>query len=203
MLSDNIELDRRAGELVEVILASEEVVAGLAERETAQRANLLALDEALKQLRMSVQAAQEARSQIELDLVRKQSELKFLDETSRKELGSPAEELTTGEEAVLDEAGLIEAEQKYQEVKARIEALGPVNPQALEEFQDAQQRYDFLKRAASGSAGFDPRYRKGYSGDRRRIAQALHRCVRGDQRPLPRNVPHAVWRRHRRDAADG
>jgi chromosome segregation protein len=144
LLSDNIELDRRAGELVELILASEENVAGLAERETTQRAGLAALDEALKQLRMTVQAAQERRSQIELDLVRKQAELKFLDETSRKELGVPAEELAAGEEVVLDEAGLLEAEQKYQEVKARIEALGPVNPQALEEFQEAQQRYDFL-----------------------------------------------------------
>ncbi len=67
-----------------------------------------------------------------------------MDETSRKELGVPAEELSAGEEVVLDEAGLAEAEQKYQEVKARIEALGPVNPQALEEFQEAQQRYDFL-----------------------------------------------------------
>ena len=37
-----------------------------------------------------------------------------------------------------------ESEQRYQEVRARIEALGPVNPQALEEFQEAQQRYDFL-----------------------------------------------------------
>jgi chromosome segregation protein len=144
LLSDNIELDRRAGELVEAILAAEGMVAELAARETTQRTNLAALDEALKQLRMNVQAAQERRSQIELELVRKQAELKYLDETSRKELGLPAEELSAGEEAVLDEAGLEEAEQKYQEVKARIEALGPVNPQALEEFQEAQQRYDFL-----------------------------------------------------------
>jgi chromosome segregation protein len=144
LLSDNIELDRRAGELVDAIRAAEEIVGELAARETTQRTNLLALDEALKQLRMNVQAAQEQRSQIELDLVRKQAELKYLDETSRKELGLPAEELSAGEEAVLDEAGLLEAEQKYQEVKARIEALGPVNPQALEEFQEAQQRYDFL-----------------------------------------------------------
>src|SRR5580704_4367631 len=144
LLSDNIELDRRAGELVEAILAAEEVVAELAARETTQRTNLTALDEALKQLRVDVQAAQERRSQIELELVRKQAELKYLDETSRKELGIPAEELAAGEETVLDESGLAEAEQKYQEVKARIEALGPVNPQALEEFQEAQQRYDFL-----------------------------------------------------------
>jgi chromosome segregation protein len=144
LLSDNIELDRRAGGLVEAILAAEEIVADLAVRETTQRTNLITLDDALKQLRMNVQAAQERRSQIELELVRKQAELKYLDETSRKELGLPAEELSAGEEAVLDEAGMAEAEQKYQEVKARIEALGPVNPQALEEFQEAQQRYDFL-----------------------------------------------------------
>jgi chromosome segregation protein len=144
LLSDNIELDRRAGELIEVLRGVQETVTGLAERETTQRANLIALDEILKHLRIEVQAAQERRSQIELDLVRKQAELKFLDETSRKELGIPADELGVGEEVVLDEAALIEAEQKYQEVKARIEALGPVNPQALEEFQEAQQRYDFL-----------------------------------------------------------
>jgi chromosome segregation protein len=149
LLSDNIELDRRAGELVETILAAEGIVAELAARETTQRTNLGNLDEALKQLRVNVQAAQERRLQIELELVRRQAELKYLDETSRKELGLPAEELSaeelsSGQEAVLDEAGLAEAEQKYQEVKARIEALGPVNPQALEEFQEAQQRYDFL-----------------------------------------------------------
>ncbi len=144
LLSDNIELDRRAGELLEAIAAAERTVEQLAASETTQRTDLAALDEALKQLRANVQAAQERRSQIELDLVRKQAELKYLDETSRKELGLGAEELSAGEELVLDEAGLEEAEQKYQEVKARIEALGPVNPQALEEFQEAQQRYDFL-----------------------------------------------------------
>ena len=52
-----------------------------------------------------MQAAQERRSQIELELVRKQAELKYLDETSRKELSIPAEELAAGEETVLDEAG--------------------------------------------------------------------------------------------------
>ena len=53
----------------------------------------------------------------------------------RSPLG-PLGELAAGEEAVLDDAALAEAEQKYLDIKARIEALGPVNPQALEEFQD-------------------------------------------------------------------
>jgi chromosome segregation protein len=144
LLSDNIELDRRAAQLAEELGAADTAVSQLAERETALRTNLAALEDALKQLRVDVQTAQEQRSQIELELVKKQAELKYLDETSRKELNAPVEELTAGEEFVLDEAELAEAEQKYQEVKARIEALGPVNPQALEEFQEAQQRYDFL-----------------------------------------------------------
>ena len=144
LLADNLDLDRRAGELVEEIRSTEETVSRLAEQESTFRANLAAIEEALRQLRTDVQAAQETRSQIELELVKKQAELKYLDETSRKELNAPLEELAAAEEAVLDETGLAEAEQKYQEVKARIEALGPVNPQALEEFQEAQQRYDFL-----------------------------------------------------------
>ncbi len=144
LLADNIELDQRAGRLAEDVLSVEANVSRLAEQETAQRASLAAIEESLKQLRADSQAAQEKRSQIELDLVKKQTELKFLDETSRKELNAPLEELAASEEIILDEAGLQEAEEKYQEIKARIDALGPVNPQALEEYQDAQQRYDFL-----------------------------------------------------------
>lgn len=144
LLADNIELDQRAGRLAEDVGAVEADVTRLAAQETGQRAGLAALEESLRQLRTDSQAAQERRSQIELDLVKKQTELKFLDETSRKELNAPLEELAASEEIILDEAGLQEAEEKYQEIKARIEALGPVNPQALEEFQEAQQRYDFL-----------------------------------------------------------
>ena len=50
----------------------------------------------LKQLRVKVQEAQERRSQIELELVRRQAELKYLDETSRKELNRAVEELARG-----------------------------------------------------------------------------------------------------------
>jgi chromosome segregation protein len=144
LLADNLDLDRKATALLEDLRLAEESVGRLAEQETTLRANLAAIEETLKQLRLEVQASQEKRGQIELELVKKQAELKYLDETSRKELSAPLEELASGEETVLDDAALAEAEQKYQEIKARIEALGPVNPQALEEFQEAQQRYDFL-----------------------------------------------------------
>lgn len=144
LLSSNIELDQRAGTLTEQIAALEQLVATLSEQEAGSRSDLAVLEETLKQFRASVQAAQEKRSQIELELVKLQAELKYLDDTSRKELNTAVEELAQTEETVLDEAGLEQAEQRYQEVRAKIEALGPVNPTAWEEFQEAQQRYDFL-----------------------------------------------------------
>ncbi|MDQ6759933.1 MAG: chromosome segregation protein SMC, partial [Acidobacteriota bacterium] len=144
LLSDNVELDQRAAQLNADIAKLSEMVRALAEQESGFRLNLAQLEESLKLLRTQAHAAQEKRSLTELELVKRQAELKYLDETSRKELNAPLEELAQQEETVLDEAGLIEAEQRYQELRTRIEALGPVNPQALEEFQEAQQRYDFL-----------------------------------------------------------
>ena len=147
LLADNIELDQRAARAGASRRAdAAAAVEQLAAEEAEGRAALAALDESLKALRIEAQAAQEQRAEIELELVKKQAELKYLDETSRKELSIARRRGSRGraKKTTLDEAGVAEAEQRYQEVRARIEALGPVNPQALEEFQEAQQRYEFL-----------------------------------------------------------
>ncbi|MBS1876361.1 MAG: chromosome segregation protein SMC [Acidobacteria bacterium] len=141
---DNLTLDAKAKELAEQIAALEQVVAKLAEQEAAVRGELTASDDLLKTLRNDAQGWQERRTQFELELVKKQAELKYLDETARKELSASLEELAQGEETVLDDAALAEAEARYQEIRGRIDALGPVNADALAEHQEAQQRYDFL-----------------------------------------------------------
>ena len=114
LLADNIELDQKA------------VVTGRADhraRSAGQRnghagrrhaRSLRAGEEELKGLRAAVQETQEKRSQIEVDLVRKQAELKYLDETSRKELGCPVEELADADEPVPDADAIAEAEQSGQ-----------------------------------------------------------------------------------------
>ena len=66
------------------------------------REGLAAAEEELKQLRMKVEEAHSNRSQIEVELVRRQAELKYLDETSRKELNCGVEELAAGDETVPD-----------------------------------------------------------------------------------------------------
>ena len=67
-----------------------------------------------------------------------------MDETSRKELGSPWRNWRRAKRPCSKTKPLAEAEQRHADLRARIEALGPVNPEALEQFQEAQQRYEFL-----------------------------------------------------------
>jgi chromosome segregation protein len=144
LLADNIELDGRAAILAGEIAALDARVNEMAAGDAALREALRAGEEDLKLTRAGVATRLEARSQIEIDLVRKQAELKYLDETSRKELGTPVEELAASDDPVPDADVIAEAEQAAGEIRNRIESLGPVNPAAMEEFQEAQQRHDFL-----------------------------------------------------------
>ncbi|HEV2444455.1 MAG TPA: chromosome segregation protein SMC [Candidatus Sulfopaludibacter sp.] len=144
LLADNIELDQRAALLAEQIAAMETRVNEMAAQDTAMRESLRSGEEELKTLRQNVQELHERRSQIEVELVRKQAELKFLDETSRKELNLPVAELEPEDSPVPDADAIAEAEQGCNEVRNRIESLGPVNAAAMEEFQEAQQRHEFL-----------------------------------------------------------
>jgi len=144
LLADNIELDRKLAALGEQALRTETAVETLAAEDARMREELAAADEGLKVLRMRVEVAHQNRSQIEVELVKRQAEMKYLDETSRKELNCAVEELGAGDETVPDAGSIAEAERLYEEVRARIEALGPVNAQAMEEFQEASQRQEFL-----------------------------------------------------------
>jgi len=142
LLGDNVGLDQRAAQLGEETGVAVAEVERLHAIETEGRAALMALDESLRNLRNESQSAQDRRGAIELELVKKQSDLKHLDETSRKELSVAASELQI--EGEIDEAGVLEAEEQSATVRNRIEALGAVNPQALEEYEEASTRYEFL-----------------------------------------------------------
>ena len=135
LLACNLELDELNRRLAGEIAAVEDEVARLAQEEEALRGSLAVAEEELRQLRAGLQAVQEARSQIEVALVEKRAALRYLDETCQKELNAPVARVAESAEAVPDEAGLAEAEEKCNTLKARIEALGPVNPQALEEYE--------------------------------------------------------------------
>jgi chromosome segregation protein len=142
ILNENIGLDQKIASLTEQIAAADRAVIEMAEKEATQREALGASDEVLRELRGRIEVMHATRSEIEIELTKRQSELQFLDETSRKELGVPVAELPAPDDASPE---VLEAtERSYQETKTKIENLGAVNPTAYEEFQEAQQRYDFL-----------------------------------------------------------
>ena len=103
LLEHNLELEERGASLAGQQETLEQGVARLAEAEAAQRAALAASEENIKATRAAAAEAQEKRSQIELELVRRQSELKFLDETCRKDLNIPVAELAAARTATANE----------------------------------------------------------------------------------------------------
>ena len=109
-----------------------------------RRARMAEIEASLKTFKQELDAARERRSAIEIQLVRMQSDLKHLDETCLRELGRPVAELAAAEAEPLAAETLAEAEQECQRLREKIEALGPVNVLALEEYQEAQQRFEFL-----------------------------------------------------------
>ena len=142
ILTENIELDQKLTMLTEQIATGERKVLELAEQEVKYREALAAADDSLRILRARIETAHTRRGEIEVELTRRQSELQFLDETSRKELSVAVAELEAPADCTPEV--LQATETLYQETRTKIENLGAVNPTAYEEFQEASLRQDFL-----------------------------------------------------------
>jgi chromosome segregation protein len=142
--TSNSELETQGANLREAISKTEVQVAELDGRGATLRAALGTTEEELKRLRGEAQLVQEKRSELQVALARSESDMNHLKETCEKELETSLPELAEATETVADEATVSDLDAKYAEVRRKIEALGPVNPQALEEFEEAQNRHDFL-----------------------------------------------------------
>ena len=101
--------------------------------------------------RGNFESLREKRSQTEVALARSESDYSHGAEQCRQELrAEPAAllaELRAGESAASLPTGeaLDAAERELGELKTRIENLGPVNMMALEELQEAEERFSFLE----------------------------------------------------------
>lgn len=144
LLESNASLETRIAELADETAGWDAQVNGLAENEAGLRQRLASLEEELRELRVRAQAAQERKSNAQIALARAESDLKHLEETSQNELNVPLSSLAGESETVPDALELEELEARYGEVRRKIEVLGPVNPQALEEFEESQTRQEFL-----------------------------------------------------------
>ena len=144
---------------LENLQIAETLVALTAEREQAElrahqlqaeseqvRARVAELEELLRGARLELDAVRDRRGELAAHIARLQSDQQHMAETSVNELGVTTEELLSDETIVRVCGEELAAEDtSYRELRARLDGMGPVNMMALEEYQEARQRHEFLE----------------------------------------------------------
>jgi len=111
---------------------------------TELRALQATVDQDLQAMRTRLEEVQSEKTQLEIERARLSSDLAHLEETCAKELGASLAEIRPETPLALEEAEFAQLNQEYQELKDKIESMGPVNMMALEEYQECEQRFQFL-----------------------------------------------------------
>jgi chromosome segregation protein len=125
---------------------AEELKASLEREWDEARARAGRLDESLRGKRQSLDELRSERSQRQIEKARNDADRDYLRQTCVAELNAQPEELMAQESQLLIGEELIAAETNYNEMKARVDAMGPVNMMALEEFKECEEREIFMRR---------------------------------------------------------
>ena len=134
------EAERNAGEARE----------GLLQLESEQvRARLAEIEELLRCTRQQLDLARDRRGELSATTAKLQSDLQHLADTCLNELGMERAVLMA--EAASDKPiplvtgdELAAEDQAHREMRARLDAMGPVNMMALEEYKETAERHQFL-----------------------------------------------------------
>ena len=120
---------------------------GLLQLESEQvRARLAELDEALHHARNLADQARDRKGELAAAAAKLQSDAHYMAETCLNELGIPRQDLmsdttipvVTGDQLTIED-------QSYREMRTRLDAMGPVNMMALEEYKETSERHQFLE----------------------------------------------------------
>ena len=106
-------------------------------------------DDALRMARQKLGDFREERGKHEIERARNDSEREHLRQSCVEELNAQPEDLIAEFPALLSGEQLRASDAEYHELKTRIESMGPINMMALEEFNECEQRFDFLGRERS------------------------------------------------------
>ena len=120
---------------------------GLLQFETEQlRARLTEIDELLRNSRLLLDQARDRRGELSATAAKLQSDAQYMSETCINELG--VERLALMADTTLEPVTgeqLAAEDQLYRDMRAKLEAMGPVNMMALEEYKETAERYSFLE----------------------------------------------------------
>ncbi len=110
------------------------------------RAATAALDQKLRTLRAETEALREQRATHGAHAAKLTSDLEHIEQTCLNDLAIPASDLRSDESIARIEGDVLNAlDAESRDLKRRLEAMGPVNMMALEEFAEASQRHAFLE----------------------------------------------------------
>ena len=132
-----LEAERNAGEARD----------GLLQFESEQiRARLAEIEELLRTTRQHLDQARDRRGEISATAAKLQSDLQHMADTCLNELGierpllmaDTSIPLVSGEQLTLED-------QTYHEMRTKLDAMGPVNMMALEEYRETAERHQFLE----------------------------------------------------------
>jgi chromosome segregation protein len=120
---------------------------GLLQFETEQlRARLAEIDDLLKHARLLLDQARDRKGELSATVAKLESDAQYMCETCINELGMERAALmadstltaVTGDE-------LANEDQLYRDMRSKLEAMGPVNMMALEEYKETAERHTFLE----------------------------------------------------------
>jgi chromosome segregation protein len=144
--AENEQLAQHAAEL-EAERNAAQAREGLLQFETEQlRSRLTEIDELLRSSRLLLDQARDRRGELSATAAKLQSDAQYMSETCINELGVERNALMadTTLNAVSGEQ-LAAEDQLYREIRSKLEAMGPVNMMALEEYKETAERHEFLE----------------------------------------------------------
>ena len=119
---------------------------GLLQFETEQlRAHLAEIDEQLRNSRLLLDQARDRRGELTASAAKLQSDAQYISATCLNELGIERSALMA--DTTLAPVGgeeLAAEDQLYRDMRSKLEAMGPVNMMALEEYKETAERHAFL-----------------------------------------------------------
>ncbi len=113
---------------------------------TDLRSHIAALDTQLRALRGEADDLRERRSALSTRSARLASDIEHMEAACRDELSATAAQLREDDGIErIDHETLLVREEEARALKGRMEAMGPVNMMALEEFEETSSRHTFLE----------------------------------------------------------
>jgi chromosome segregation protein len=152
-VSEKLQRETENAQLAEQALALDaernaaEVREGLLQFESEQvRARLADIEEALHQGRSSLDQARDRRGELSATAAKLQSDAQYMAETCLNELGVQRAHLMSDTNIpIVTGDVLLEEDGAYREMRTRLDAMGPVNMMALEEYKETAERHAFLE----------------------------------------------------------